>query len=96
MKKAIVKQIASIADKMPIILRHTYEKHIRTGQELIDENRTEIAGRPIIADAKYIDPFPVQIAINHKRGMKKLYKRHKAAGVNAYIAAVKNHSLNNQ
>lgn len=97
MKKAIVKQIAAISEKMPVILRQSYEKHIRTGQELIDDNRTEIAGKPINPAAKYVDPFPVQIAINHKRAMKKLYKKHKAHGVNGYIAAVKNYvSTTNQ
>lgn len=92
MKKAIVKQIAAISEKMPVILRNSYEKHIRTGQDLIDDNRTEIAGKPIIPGARYIDPFPVQIAINHKRAMKKLYKKHKAAGVNGYINAVNNYA----
>lgn len=95
MKKAIVKQISAISEKMPIIMRSTYEKHIRTGQELIDDNRTEVEGKPIIPTARYIDPFPVQIAINHKRAMKKIYKKHKAAGVNGYIQAVKNYTSSN-
>ena len=89
MKKAIVKQIAAISQKMPIIMRNSYERHIVTGQELIDSERTEVSGKPIDPEAKYIDPFPVQIAINHKRAMKKLYKKYHAAGVNGYINAVK-------
>lgn len=89
MKKAIVKQIAAISEKLPIVMRHSYERHLVTGQELLDSERTEVAGKPIDPNAKYIDPFPVQIAINHKRAMKNLYKKHKAAGVNGYINAIK-------
>jgi hypothetical protein len=88
MKKAIAKQIAAIAEKMPVVMRNSYERHIVTGQELLDSERKEVEGKPIDPAAQYIDPFPVQIAINHKRAMKKLYKKYKASGVNGYINAV--------
>jgi hypothetical protein len=89
MKKAIVKQIAAISEKMPIVMRDSYERHLVTGQDLLYSERTNVDGKPIDPKQKYFDPFPVQIAINHKRAMKKLYKKHKAAGVQGYINAVK-------
>jgi hypothetical protein len=34
--------------------------------------------------------MPVMIAINHQRNMKKIFRKHGASGINAYIMAVKN------
>lgn len=91
MKKKIAKQIESIAGKLPLIMRHTSERHFVKGAELIADDLTEVEGKRIDPEAMYINRLPVQIAINHKRAMKKMFKRYKGEGVQGYINAVNNY-----
>lgn len=91
MKKKISKQLENIAGQLPLIMRSTCERHYVKGQELIDDNRPDIEGKKIDPKAIYVDKLPVQIAINHKRAMKKLFKKFKGDGVQGYINAVRNY-----
>lgn len=85
MKKAIAKQIEKVAGTLPLIMRNTCERHIMTGEEVIAEMAfKEIEGKPVLPSERYMIRQPVQIAINHKRAMKKLYKKHGVIGVVAY------------
>lgn len=93
MKKKLAKQIEGIAGKLPLIMRNTCEKHIVTGAQLIEDGINEVDGKPVLAEQEYIRNMPVQIAVNHKRAMKKLFKKHKAFGVQAYINAVNKYHL---
>lgn len=89
MKKKISKQIALIAADMPIIMRNTCEKHFMVGADVLQNTEyKEIEGKAILPDKPYIISMPVQVAINHKRAMKKLYKRYKGEGVKAYMDAI--------
>lgn len=96
MKKRITKQLENIAGQLPLIMRHTSERHFVKGSELIADDRPDIRGVKVIPDAIYVDRLPVQIAINHKRALKKLFKKFKGDGVRAYIDAVRIHQLEKQ
>ena len=91
MKKKLAKQIEDIAGKMPLIMRSTHEKHIKKGTELLEDDIKELDGKPVDLERLYVVPMPVQIAINHKRTMKRLCKRHKGDRVVAYVNAVNNY-----
>lgn len=93
MKKKIAKQIGRIAGNLPVIMRNSCEKHIITGQQMIEQGRevTGVNNEPVIPDRVYIDRMPVQIAINHKRAMKKLYAQYGNSGIQSYLNAVNNH-----
>lgn len=96
MKKKITKQLERIAGKLPTVFRHTSEKHIVTGEEMLrDTEFKEVDGKPILPEERYVLRQPVQIAINHKRAMKKLVKKYGSAGAAAYIQAVNNHAQSN-
>jgi hypothetical protein len=93
MKKKIVKQIEEVAGTLPLVMRNTCEKHIMTGKEMIEDlDWTKIDGKPVLPSERYLVNQPVQIAINHKRKMKKLYQKYDVAGVHGYINAVKNYA----
>lgn len=96
MKKKITKQLEGIAGQLPLIMRNTCEKHIVRGFELMADDRKEVEGKPIDPKAVYVDRLPVQIAINHKRAMKKLFNKFKGDGVKAYVNAVRIHQLEKQ
>lgn len=96
MKKKISKQIENIAGKLPTIMRQTSERHYVKGIDLINDNRPEVEGKKVNPEDIYVDRYPVQIAINHKRAMKKMFKKYKGEGVQSYINAVKSFQLRQQ
>ena len=91
MKKKISKQIEAIAGKLPLIMRSTTERHFVKGAELIADDQHEVEGKRVHPEATYVNRLPVQIAINHKRAMKKMFKKYKGAGVQGYINAVRDY-----
>jgi hypothetical protein len=93
MKKKIAKQLEQIAGTMPLIMMNTCERHYVKGSELIEEMRPEIEGKKVDPETLYVDRLPVQMAINHKRRMKKMFKKFKGEGVQGYIDAVRDYQM---
>jgi hypothetical protein len=92
MKKKIAKQLGQIAETLPTVTMLTHEKHLMKGEDMIINGQTELKdGKPIIAGKAYINPMPVIMEVNHKRRMKKLYKKFGPGVIPNYIKAVENH-----
>lgn len=77
-----VKQLKTLADKMPIVWRFCIEKHIMTQQEL---DEMGFVGAEKLPDGTYMYKAPVQIAVNHLRALKKAWKRSGYEGASNYI-----------
>jgi hypothetical protein len=72
-KKKKYKKLLEAAKVNPLVFRQTHEIHRMTGKQLIEEFEiTEIDGKPVVHDQIYNYNFPVQIAVNHKRKLRKL------------------------
>lgn len=65
-------KLAQVVAELPVLMMNTHEKHFRTGTELNADNREDAEGKMFDAVAEYVDTFPVQMAINHERRLKKL------------------------
>lgn len=92
MKKRHLKAIREVAEKLPTVTQKSVEKHIVKGSTLLAMG--QVLGyndKPIVPEDGYLDEFPVIMAINHTRRMKKLYKKHGDAGIFGYIEAVEKH-----
>lgn len=102
MKKRLVKELAKVAAEMPVIFRQSVEKHFVKGSELLEQGITDLPNPranefgqpervPVIAGMTYVQPMPVQIAINHKRKLKNVLKSYGISGVHSYVDAVIKH-----
>lgn len=88
-KKKLIKQlIAKAAAQAPLYFRHSHEEHILTGEQMIAQGIYDIDGVKVIPNHVYKNPFPVQIAINHKRKLKKLHKEYGEDVIPVYIEAM--------
>lgn len=94
-KKSQYKKIRQRANALPVILENTIERHYVDGQELIEQGMNNMDGVEVNPEKKYIQTMPVQIAFNHARRMKKLYKKMGAEGVLNYEKAVFQFALAN-
>lgn len=89
MDKVILHMINQLADKLPIVTETTYEEHWVDGFELIEQGHYELQnGEKVVMGVKYSQPFPVIIAINHRRRMKEAYKKEGGMGIANYIAYI--------
>lgn len=83
------------AAKVPIVMRATREKHLYLGKQLLDDGiTTTISGAPIKPDELQEYFAPVQIAVNHKRNLKKAVLKYGKEGISAYKEHVLNHHQN--
>ena len=76
------KQLRSLANKMPLVLMNTHEKHIMTKEEL---DEMGYVGAEQMADGTYLYQSPVQIALNHYRALKKAWIKDGFKGCSNYI-----------
>jgi hypothetical protein len=77
-----LKDLRGIAERMPLVLRNTHEKHIHTQEELEEWGYVDAEKLP---DGKYIYKYPVQIALNHYRSLKKAWRKNGFKGACDYI-----------
>lgn len=81
-------QINRLANSLPSVEVLTQERHFVYGRELMAQGHTEEKGETIIPDRMYEQYMPVIIEHNHKRAMKKLYRRYGDTGVIEYFNQV--------
>ncbi len=79
------KKLRLLADKMPMVLVNTHEVHIMTKEELDEYG---YVGAEKFKDGSYKVPMPVQIAMNHYRGLKKAWLKDGFKGCAAYIEKI--------
>ena len=88
MNSKIRNELRQIAASMPIVMRHTSEKQIMTGEELLQDEIYEVEGEKVDPAKTYVFHAPVQIAINHYRKLKKMYKKHGIPGIKMYCTEI--------
>lgn len=95
-KQRKMKQIRKLAATFPTVMRDTVEYHYMTGKELKSElDVDQINGVPVKDDETCRYTYPVKIAINHNRKLKRMYDKHGIVGMVAYAKAVDAHIKNN-
>ncbi len=75
--------------EMPIIAEDSVEVHVMTGKELKEFGYVEQEGKPLIDDKKYDYKYPVVIAANHYRRLKKAWLKDGEDGLKKYFERVK-------
>jgi hypothetical protein len=81
------KQLRDLAKQMPLVIRNTHEKHIYTKEEL---DEWGYANAHKLPDGTYVYNYPVQIAVNHYRALKKAWKKNGLKGASDYIDKINN------
>ncbi|HXS55738.1 MAG TPA: hypothetical protein VN726_06415 [Hanamia sp.] len=81
-----LKDLRDIAAAMPMVIQNTHEKHLYTQEELEEWGYVDAEKLP---DGKYLYKYPVQIAINHYRALKKAWRKSGFNGCMAYVKKVK-------
>lgn len=76
------KQLLFLAGKLPVVLVNTHEKHIMTKDELEEMG---YVGAEKMDDGRYVYNSPLQIAMNHYRGLMKAFRKSGAKGCGEYI-----------
>lgn len=84
-KQRILREYAA---KLPTVLHNTHEVHIYTGQELIDMEEVPPKGQHFDPERKYLYKYPVQLASNHYRRLKKAYLKNGDDGIVDYLKQV--------
>lgn len=74
-KKRISTRLKAIADNLPVVRYRTFYKEVVAG--------------PFLMPGTIVRKQTTEV-VNHKRRMKKLFKKYGLAGVNSYIIAVGN------
>jgi hypothetical protein len=87
-KKKRFKGIKEAVTELPVLMVNTHEKHYRSGEELNADNRETATGTKFDPGKQYVDAFPVQIAINHTRRLKKLVNQFGPEIIPVYKQAV--------
>jgi hypothetical protein len=95
-KKSTYKKLRKIAEQMPVIMKPSCEVHMVKGTELIQQGHTENEQGEINPYQTYLQKMPVLIAVNHKRAIKKAFKKHGIEGIQAYAEAVDDYQKENQ
>jgi hypothetical protein len=81
-----LKDLRDIAAAMPMVIQNTHEKHIYTQEELEEWGYVDAEKLP---NGKYLYKYPVQIAINHYRALKKAWKKGGFEHCKRYIQKIK-------
>ena len=88
-KKARLKAIKNLANRLPVIMNQTHEEHFVSGSEILSWGTIkEIDGKPIDPGKKYIFNYPVEIAQNNRRGMKRAYLKNGEAGISHFLKGI--------
>ncbi len=72
---------------LPVVMVRGHEKHIMTKAELEEFG---YVGAEEMPDGRCVYKYPVLMARNHYRCMKKAYLKNGLAGINGYIDGIKN------
>lgn len=84
--KSIEALLNQLADLLPQVQVSTYEVHKTKGSEILSWNTVaEIDGKPINPEQIYDYRWPVIMPANHKRRLRKKYKRKGIPGVRQYL-----------
>ena len=81
----ILKEYAAI---LPVVMTSTHELHVYTGQELIDMGEDAPEGKTLDPEKKYPYRWPVQIAFNHYRILKRAWLKEGEAGLTKYLKQI--------
>lgn len=100
-QKEINKELRELASHMPIIMRSSVEYEVVKGDVLIEQGIKSVEmkdGTTETVDPEkfYLQPAPVQIAINHYQKMKKIFSEMGVMGINAYTDAVLKYAAENK
>jgi hypothetical protein len=86
----IKQELKLISTRLPTVLNETQEYHYLTGRELKEmEIEKDADGNQLVDDLKYKWSFPVQLASNHYRALRKAYETGGEPAVIQYIRKVK-------
>lgn len=89
LNKQQLKAFRLIAGQLPTISDQTCEKHWMLGSEIIAlQLHNEIEGEVINPEKRYLYVFPVLLAANHYRRLKKAFYRADRDGVQEYIMLI--------
>lgn len=84
--KNIEKLLQQLAGLLPQVTIKSHEKHFVTGKEILEwRTVTEIDGKPIIPEKKYLWNYPVISQANHYRRLKTRFKKKGITGVQEYL-----------
>jgi hypothetical protein len=83
------KVLRAYCSQMPTFTEDICEVHIMTGAELKEMGYVEKEGKPLVDDVKYDFKYPVVLATNHYRRLKKAWLKDGEAGLKKYFEMVK-------
>lgn len=84
--RKVKNDLKAVAAKLPQVNDISHERHILKGQEILNDGvLTELKGKTIEPEGIYEMKYPVKIAANHERRLKKAYIRAGVRGVQHYI-----------
>lgn len=83
--KDVQQNIRTLASKMRMVIVESHEIHLMTQEEMNELNYPDAEK---LESGMYAVKMPVQIAVNHYRGLKKAYKKKGLNGCYEYIARV--------
>jgi hypothetical protein len=88
-KKARLKVIKKLANNLPLINQVSTEPHLLSGAEILEWGTiTEIDGKPIDPEKKYLHHYPVLMVQNNRRGMKRAFLRNGVEGVKQFLGNI--------
>jgi hypothetical protein len=79
-------QLLYLASKLPVVMMQTHEKHFLTKEELEESG---YVGAEELEDGRYLYMYPVQLAQNHYRCLRKAFIDGGIEAVGKYIDNVK-------
>lgn len=83
----IIKQLAA---QLPVVMDFTHEVHFVDGAILIDQGQyDDDNGNKISTGIQYKQNFPVMMAANHERRLRKAYDKHGEQGILNYVNEIK-------
>jgi hypothetical protein len=88
-KKSKFKAIKRLAAQLPAMTVQSLVTTRLTGAEVLESGVTEVNGHRVWQHGTYIRKSREAVEVNHVEQMKKMYYKHKVAGVRGYVSAVK-------
>lgn len=82
------KLLRRYAKILPVIMEDTHEIHKMTGDEMIEMGYVEYEGFKIDPKGKYLYKYPVQVAMNHYRRLKRSWLADGVEGLTEYFKLV--------
>lgn len=90
------KLLRDYAKLLPVIMETSHEDHKMTGAEMIEMGYVLEEGEVIIPEGKYIYKYPVMMAVNHYRRLKRAWLKEGEPGILAYLKGVAATIKNNE